>query len=156
MIEISPLFPKTKRFSSPTDFLKAHLKRMVYFYGLPVSYGDLLYQLVLETLPEKQLIYANKVVKADIAKILKRSVSTVNAGIAKLVKYKVLNRIAQATFKLNPFILQNTDWRKITGFYLELDYVQGGRKLTLTVSTKTGDLPTKSEIIPFPKESLFR
>lgn len=143
-------FPLRIEHNTPTDFIKEHFALMMDFFDVKTKYSKILLEVVLLSNPETQIISLTKYLKREIAKKLHyKNLQSIDSALNSLVYEGFLIRIAQSTFKLNNWILQGVDWRRICAIDLILDYVPEGREIDLTVRTKDNKSFNHKSFVPY-------
>lgn len=99
--------------SEEPNYIKLYLEDISYFYEIPKSSSDLVYELFNYVTYNTHEIIINMSIKKKIALILKTSVSTIDNNLTKLVKKGIISRVDKGVFILNPYLFGKGDWKSI-------------------------------------------
>lgn len=120
------------RIGKEPQYVKLYLDHLSRFKGLQLSLNPILSELLKKTTyadPKEQnggmILYLNKPLKADIAKMCGISLSRVDHAVTEFVKKGYMRRLDLGKYQFNPFFFGKGEWKDIENIRATFDYGTG-------------------------------
>lgn len=140
MTEQTPVaFPQQNK-----DLVKAYLKTVLTFKGLPVSLSPIILAFLqkVNVVDGSYVIYINKPLKEDIANSLGLSTNRLTQVLTELIKAGLFVRTSTGKYTVDPLIQGETDWISI----LSSDNIPEWREFSVTFDFINGTI--RNKIVP--------
>ena len=114
------------------QYIKFYLDHLSRFKGLQLSLSPILSELLKKTTyaDSKEenggmILYLNKPLKEDIAKMCGVSLTRVDHAITEFVKKEYMRRLSLGKYQFNPFLFGKGEWKDIENIRATFDYGTG-------------------------------